>query len=151
MANITLYKQLLQISGLKKKDLMIAALRQLHPSAQHFLVYALDSQIEWLLPEGMDVPFKKQSNANDQEGRLLAEVRRLYVFLKGGNPNLKQVRREHLFVQLLETVHPDDAELLLYAKDKKLPFKNITEELIREAYPQYFFFTSPQYFEGKNV
>jgi hypothetical protein len=66
---------------------------------------------------------------------LYTEARRLYLFLKGGNPNLTPFRREMLFINLLETVHPNDAKLLLTVKEKKLPYKGLTLNLIKEAYP----------------
>jgi hypothetical protein len=66
---------------------------------------------------------------------LYTEARRLYLFLKGGNPNLTSFRRETLYITLLETVHPDDAKLLLAIKEKKLPYKGLTLNFIKEALP----------------
>jgi hypothetical protein len=67
--------------------------------------------------------------------RLFAEIRRLYLFLKGGNPNLTKLRRETLFIELLESVHPSDAKILIAIKDKKLPYKGLTAKLVKEAFP----------------
>jgi hypothetical protein len=83
--------------------------------------YALDTGIEWLLPEG-DPPYKINEEV-DAHGNLFSNIRKLYLFVKGGNDNLTKLKREMLFIQLLETVHPDDAKLLLCIKDKKLPFR----------------------------
>jgi hypothetical protein len=55
--------------------------------------------------------------------------------VEGGNPNLKQIRREFLFIQLLETLSPKEAQLMASVKDKKLPFKGISEKLVQEAFP----------------
>lgn len=96
--------------------------------------FALDPNIEWLLPEG-DPPYTVNEDDKYSEGVLYSEVRKLYLFIKGGNDNLKPIRREQLFINLLQIVDPKDAVLLLAAKDKKLPYKNITEKLIRKAYP----------------
>ena len=57
------------------------------------------------------------------------------MFLEGGNPNLKQAKREQIFIQMLETVSADDASLLLAMKNKKSPYKNITKSIINEAFP----------------
>lgn len=57
------------------------------------------------------------------------------MFVEGGNPNLKPVRREFLFIQLLESIDSEDAKLLLAVKEKKLPFKGITEKTVRQAFP----------------
>jgi hypothetical protein len=62
------------------------------------------------------------------------EARRLYLFLEGGNPDIKKVKREQMFIGLLESIHPQDAELLCMIKDKKLP-ENITKEIINSAFP----------------
>jgi hypothetical protein len=97
------------------------------------LKYALDPNIEWDLPD-TDPPYKPTIHPG-QENMLMAEARRLYLFIKGGNPNLKQLRREALYIELLETVHPEDAILLNHAKNKKLPYKNITIKLVNEAFP----------------
>ena len=94
---------------------------------------AYDSKITWLLPEG--VPPYKQSELIDQQHILYAECRKLYLFIEGGNPNLKQLRREALFIELLEAVDPEDAKLLLAVKDKKIPYPHISPEFVRKAFP----------------
>jgi hypothetical protein len=71
----------------------------------------------------------------DQEGRLYAELRRLYLFIEGGNPSLTKVKREYLFIQLLESIDKQDAELLVAVKDKKLPYKGLTASVVKKAFP----------------
>ena len=64
------------------------------------------------------------------------EYQRFYNFCKGGNDQLKSLRRETMFIQMLEGLHPLDAEILCLVKDKKLEEKyKITKELVSEAYP----------------
>ena len=94
---------------------------------------ALDPKFVWALPIG--TPPYKPYNGVDNEGVLYNEMRRLYIFLEGGHPTLKQMRREQLFIQLLESVTPKDAEMLIAVKDKKLPYKGITRDVIQEAFP----------------
>jgi hypothetical protein len=95
--------------------------------------YAYDEKVKFLLPEG-EPPYKP-NELPDQEGNLYSELRRLYLFIEGGNPNLKPMRREYLFVQLLETVNKEDAKLLIAVKDKKIPYKGITKKFVEELYP----------------
>lgn len=97
------------------------------------LAYAFDPRIEWLLPPGK--PPYKPSGFVDGQGVLFQEARRLYLFVKGGNDNLKPLRREVLFINLLEAVDPADAEMLCFVKDRKLPHKSLTPTLIRKAFP----------------
>ena len=63
------------------------------------------------------------------------EARRLYLFIEGGHPTLKQTRREQLFIELLEILNPEDAKLLCNIKDKKMPYKGITYNLTKEVFP----------------
>lgn len=100
---------------------------------RQILQWTFDSRIKWLLPEG-DVPYKP-SPFTEVDGALYSEVRRLYLFVEGGNDSLKPLRREQLFIQLLESLHPDDARLLTFVKDKQLPYKSITPKLVNEAFP----------------
>jgi hypothetical protein len=92
-----------------------------------------DKDLKWALPEG-DPPYKP-CPFDDQESMLFNEVRRMYIFHEGGNPNLKPKRREELFVQMLESIDKEDAKLVLGIKNKKIPFKGITPRLINKAWP----------------
>lgn len=94
---------------------------------------AFDPTVKWLLPEG--APPYKPNDLVDQEHIFYHECRKMYLFVEGGNPGLKQLRRESLFVQLLETVSADDAKLLLAIKDKYLPYPGVTPDIIKEAFP----------------
>lgn len=97
------------------------------------LKYAFDPNIKFILPEGSP-PFKP-CEFLDQEGRLYSELRRLYLFVEGGNPSLTKAKREFLFIQLIESIDKQDAELLCAVKDKKLPYKGITASVVRTAFP----------------
>jgi len=124
-----------EIAALKKKEDKIIKLREnvSNMVMLKILQWTYDQRIKWLLPEG-EVPYNPTKYL-DQEGNLYNEARRLYLFVEGGNPNLKQIRREFLFIQLLETLSPKEAQLLASVKDKKLPYKGITEKLVQEAFP----------------
>lgn len=102
------------------------------PALQTIFKYMFDPNIQWLLPEGAP-PYKQFKNVEEAETILYSEVRKLYLFVKGGNDSLKQSKRETLFIQMLEMLHPEDAELIINVKDKKV--KGITSSLIKEAYP----------------
>jgi len=94
---------------------------------------AFDTRIKWLLPEG-EPPYKP-NDLVDQQHVFFSECRKMYLFVDGGNNDLKPLRREALFVQMLERVDPKDAKLLLAIKDKHMPYPGITEDVIREAFP----------------
>ena len=65
------------------------------------------------------------------------EYTKFYNFLKGGNDKLSSLRRETMFINILEGLHPLEAEILILVKDKKLTDKyKITKEIAGAAYPQ---------------
>ena len=123
-------KQCGEISQRQKK---IEFLRKNYsPALGTILKYTYDPNLKFLLPEG-PVPYTP-SNVVENHGMLYSEARKLYLFVEGGHPNLTQIKRETLFIQLLESVHPEDAKLLESVKDKKLPFKGVTKKLVQEAF-----------------
>jgi hypothetical protein len=64
------------------------------------------------------------------------EFKRFYNFIKGGNDTLASLRRETMFIQMLEGLHPLEAEIICLVKDKKLQTKyKITKEIVTQAYP----------------
>jgi len=107
------------------------------PALKQVLGYTFDPNIKWLLPEGTP-PFKPLPKSADMESRLMSELRRLYLFVEGDTDaqrNLTTLRREQLFIGLLESIDPDDAKVLIGMKDGKLPYKSITKKLIAETFP----------------
>lgn len=103
------------------------------PAIHTILKCVYDPNVKFLLPKGK-APYKP-TEFDRQEGRLYSEIRKMYLFIEGGNPNLAQVKREQIFIELLESIDRNDAELLVAVKDKKLPFKNITRNLVEKTYP----------------
>ena len=71
-----------------------------------------------------------------QKVSLRTQYHILYNFVKGGNNSLSTIRRETMFINLLEGLHPEEAEVLCLVKDKKLTDKyKISFENVKEAYP----------------
>ena len=65
------------------------------------------------------------------------EYTKFYNFLKAGNPSLSNLRRETMFINILEGLHPLEAEILVLVKDKRLTEKyKITKDVVSAAYPQ---------------
>jgi len=88
--------------------------------------------VKWNLPPG-EPPYRPCDPVN-AENFLYGETKRLYLFCVGGPP-LTNLRRETLFVEMLESVHPKDAQILLAMKEKKLPYKGLTKSVIAKAFP----------------
>lgn len=105
------------------------------PSLGEVIQFALHPNVKILLPEG-DAPYKPSEMADENMGVLynLVNRKQLHYFVEGGPPVTKN-KREGMFIQMLESIHPKDAELLVAAKDKKLPYKGLSKEVITEAFP----------------
>lgn len=114
-----------KINHLKQND---------HAAIRLLLRMAFDKNLVWDLPAG--APPYRPCEFLDQQGNLYQECKRIYLFHKGGNPNLKPAKRETLFIQMLESLDPKDAELVLAIKEKKLPYKGLTQKLVAEAFPE---------------
>lgn len=126
-------KVLSKINGLKKKEDRVKALQQNNNYTLRSILQGMfDPNVKFPLPEGTP-PYKV--NQFDEPKALHNEVPRFYLLMEGGNPNLKPMKREIIFIQMLEAVNADDAELLIAMKDKKSPYKNINKELVMEAFP----------------
>ena len=100
------------------------------------LIWNFDDTAISMLPEGQ-VPFKpNEVPVGTDHTSLRREWRNLYHFIKGGNDTLSQTRRETMFIQLLEGLHPNEADILCLVKDKALQSKyKLTQPIVEQAYP----------------
>lgn len=99
---------------------------------RYILELALTPGVAWEIPEGAP-PFKPCEYV-DVEGRLYQEARTLYIYLLGNKPELTRLKRESLFIGLLESIDKRDADLLIKVKDKKLP-RTISTKVVNLAFP----------------
>jgi len=93
----------------------------------------LQSQLFLLAP----VPYKENEvPVGTDHTSLRREWKNLYHFLKGGNDSLSTMRRETMFIQMLEGLHPEEAKIICLVKDKDLESRyKITYEMVQQAYP----------------
>lgn len=133
-------------------------------SIKTVLIWNFDESVISLLPEG-DVPYSSTKDQTSYSGTLSEKIddavykmgelnsqslgaadqgkstirkeySKFYNFVKGGNDGLSSLRRETMFINVLEGLHPFEAEILCLCKDKKLQTKyKITKEIVAEAYP----------------
>ena len=99
------------------------------------LIINYDESIVSMLPEGAPPYNKNEAPAGTEHTRLEHESRILHHFFKGGS-NFSGMKREQMFIQLLEGLHPDEAEVVIAAKDKTLGKKyKVTKACVSEAFP----------------
>lgn len=150
-----------QKSNAKKVELLR---RYDHPSIKTLFIWNFDDTVISVLPEG-DVPYASTGEQNSFSGTLSEKIgdavnkmtelgsnslgsqdqgrssirkeyNRFYNFVKGGNDSLNSLRRETMFINILQGLHPLEAEILCLVKDKKLETKyKISKQVVSEAYP----------------
>ena len=100
------------------------------------LIWNFDDTVISLLPEGQ-VPFNKNdAPIGTDHTSLRKEYRNLYHFVKGGNDALSTIRRETIFIQMLEGLHPKEADIIVAVKDGDLEdMYDVPFEVVEEAYP----------------
>ena len=137
-----------------------------HDALRMLLIWNFDDTVISALPEGA-VPYSGYAEQTSSSGtlstKITEEVRRMYEagsfsigtsdqsakttlrreskhfyhFIRGGNNGLTSIRRETMFINLLEGLHPLEAEIVCLVKDKKLTDKyKVTQDVVAEAFPQ---------------
>ena len=101
------------------------------------LIWNFDERVQSAVPDGQ-VPFEPNDvPVGTDHTSLRREWKTLYHFIKGGNPSLSGLRRESMFIQLLEGLHPKEAEIVCLVKDKELEevYPKVTLDVVKEAFP----------------
>jgi len=154
------------VSRQKTKAKKVTVLKKYEDSSiKSILIWNFDESIISLLPEG-SVPYTGYDDqttysgtlstkidyeirsmhdkgsfsigVSDQQGHttIRRESRHFYRFLRGGDDGLNSIRRETMFINILEGLHPLEAEILCLVKDKDLETKyNISKDVVSQAYP----------------
>ena len=133
-----------------------------HASIKTIFIWNFDSSVVSLLPPG-PVPYGEtnaqttfagtlseniakeaaggeSATGQDLDGRnktsIRHEYKNFYHFVQGGNPSLTTTRREMIFINMLQGLHPKEAEVLCLVKDKDLESKyNVSIDQVKQAYP----------------
>ena len=136
-ANPFIHEVLELVSKQRSKAKKIEVLKQYEdPSIKAIFIWNFDPSVKSAVPEG-PVPYKENEvPVGTDHTSLRREYKNLYHFIKGGNDSLSSLRRETMFIQLLEGLHPSEAEIICLVKDKQLQSKyNIKDDVVKEAYP----------------
>ncbi len=151
-----------QRSNVKKVELLK---KYAHDSLKTLFIWNFDESIISSLPPG-DVPYASVGEQNSFSGTISEKIEdavikmseldsnslgindqgkstirkeytKFYNFVKGGNDGLSSLRRETMFINLLQGLHPLEAQILILVKDKRLSEKyKITKEIVSQAYPE---------------
>jgi len=103
---------------------------------KELLKYAFHPDIKFALPPGMP-PYKTIGSPEEYNPTYLyPNIRKFYLFVEGGHEGITQLRREQLFIQMLESLHPKEAEVVIQVKDKKLNYRGLTYKLVKKTFPE---------------
>ena len=126
-----------KVSKVKTKKEKVRLLQEYNHDALRMVIKSsFDPKIEWALPDG-DVPYTRNDAPEGTEHTSLSyESRKLYHFIKGGDNQINQNKREAMFVQMLEGLHESEAAVLVAAKDKKLHqmYKGLSKNVVVVAF-----------------
>ena len=134
---LLMHEVLQKVSNAKTKKEKIALLGRFNtPALRMLFIINFDDSVVSLLPPG-NVPYQPNEAPDGTEHTTLEkEARLLHHFFKGGS-NVKQAKRESMFIQMLEGLAAGEAEVLCLAKDKQIGKRwKITKACVTEAYPQ---------------
>ena len=126
-----------KVNNAKTKDKKIEVLKKHdNDSLRMVIKSSFDPKIKWVLPEG-DVPYKPNEAPEGTEHTLLVqEAKKLWHFIDGADNTTPRMRKETMFIQMLEGLHKDEAEVLIVAKDKKLhqKYKGLSDNVVKTAF-----------------
>ena len=128
---------LTKVNNAKDKAKKIAVLKEHDSEPLRMLIKSsFDPKIKWVVPEGQ-VPYKPNEAPEGTEHTLLSqEVRRFYHYIEGADNQTPRMRKETMFIQMLEGLHKSEAEVVCYAKDKILhqKYKGLSDSVVKTAF-----------------
>jgi hypothetical protein len=134
---LTFHEIFTKVNNAKDKQRKIEVLRQYDSLAmRQVLKGAFDPNIKWDLPTGTPPYIENDAPLGTEHTYLDQEAKRLWHFVVGADKNLTKVKKETLFIQMLEGLSADEAKLLISVKEKNLNnlYKGLTSAVVKEAF-----------------
>jgi hypothetical protein len=138
ISKMTMPEVLKHISELSA-DKRVNAVKQISNLRKEFKVmfwYVYRSDVKFDLPEGTP-PYKPMETPENMGHNRLPKELRKFEYLVSSTP-MNSIKREKIFIEILESVSPEEAKLSIQIKDKKLSYKGINRKLIEDALPEVF-------------
>jgi hypothetical protein len=122
-----------------KQDRMKVIQNNLSKALVDVLELTFHPEINWLIK---DVPDNYKGNLDSKPGistcQLSTEMRKLYLF-RAGNPTAESLsprKQNELLIQLLESLEPREAEVVMGIFKKDQGVKGLTYKFVKEAFPK---------------
>jgi len=95
---------------------------------------SMNPKFVWLLPD--TPPPYTPAPEKSYPTSLLRENKKFKFFIKNlGYNDLSQMKRERIFISILEGIHPEDAKILIKVLKKEQIGKGFTKTVIAKAFP----------------
>tara|TARA_B100000745_G_scaffold161505_1_gene105652 strand:+ start:803 stop:1246 length:444 start_codon:yes stop_codon:yes gene_type:complete len=131
---------LLDVGRAKIKSDKIRRLRDHDsPELRSLIKSSYDPKIEWFIPKG-EVPYTPNT---DESGHIklmskIPQIEKLvynHITKVGSDGDKGKIEKEKMFINILESLDPNEAEVLIAAKDKIIHRKYvISDNVVREAF-----------------
>lgn len=128
---------LTKVNNAKDKAKKIQVLKDNDSSALRMILKgAFDPNIKWALPSGTPPYMANEAPVGTEHTLLRNEAKRLWHFVEGADPETTKTQKETMYIQILEGLSKDEAQVLLDMKDKKLNkvYKGLSESVVKEAF-----------------
>lgn len=132
---LELHEVLEKFENTKDRKEKISVLRQNDtPALRDYIRCIYDDRVQFNLPDGK--PPYKANLPQSYPSTWHKQHMKLKYFVKGlAGDQMMQVKRESMFISILESVHPKDAEVLVDMINKKASAKGFTKKIVQEAFP----------------
>ena len=133
----TVHEIFTKINNAKDKPQKIDILRSFDNQAMRTLLKAaFDPKIKFDLPEGNPPFIRNEAPAGTEHTSLASEAKKLYHFVVGGNNEITKLKKETMFIQMLEGLQEKDADVLMAIKNKNLNnvYKGLTAQMVKETF-----------------
>ena len=95
---------------------------------------AFDKTVIFSIPNGPP-PYEPSLPQSIPSNLLRKNTDFTYIVKGGRGDKMPAFKREKVYIGLLESIHPKDAEIVVNMVNKKLGIPKITEKVVKEAFP----------------
>ena len=131
---VELYEMLHQIEQSDEPETLVEKFGKQYSSFTDYLRCVFDDRIEFMLPDGKP-PYRPADPTLVPSTWHKKHMNLKYFIKVGVTDSMSQVKRERMFIELLESIHPEDAVIVCKMIDKKTTVKKLTKELVNKVFP----------------
>ena len=134
---LLMHEVLTKVNNAKDKPKKIAVLKENDtPGLRRIIKGSFDPNITWDLPEGSPPFIANEAPEGTEHSLLENESKKFWHFVTGADVATSKTRKETMFVQILEALHKNEAEVAVAMKDKELhkKYKGLSQAVVKEAF-----------------